>query len=350
MKRSRDDDGGAAGAAAAAGAANQLEQLKAMTTVVADTGEFEQIAQFKPQDVTTNPSLIYKASVLEQYAPLLGKAVAYAREQSAADASDDDVASLALDKLFVLFGVECLKLVEGRVSTEVDARLSYDEEATVQRVLRLKRLYEEEGIDTAKRVLFKIASTWEGIKAAERLERDGVHCNLTLLFSFEQAVACAEARVTLISPFVGRILDYWKKERGVDSIAPADDPGVLSVTRIYKYYKRHGYATIVMGASFRSTGEVLELAGVDYLTLSPKILEQLAASTDAVQRRLEPAAAAADAAADTAKAAAPLTEAQFRWGMCQDPCATVKLAEGIRNFAADIVKVDKMVREQLAKP
>jgi len=321
---------------------SSLDQLKKHTVVVSDTGEFELIAKYKPQDATTNPSLLFKAAQLPAYKSLMTKAIEYAKNHK--DLSQDKQVELVMDKLSVLFGVEILKLIQGRVSTEIDARLSYDTEATVARCLVLARLYEEEGVDWKKRVLFKIASTWQGIKAAEILEQFGYHCNLTLLFSFAQAVACAEARVTLISPFVGRILDYHKAEQKRDWLSePHNDPGVVSVRRIYNYYKKFGYKTIVMGASFRNVGEIHELAGVDYLTISPELLEELSKSNKPV----EPKLSVEMAKADTSIVKVTMSEKEFNWGQCNDACATVKLAEGIRGFAQHIDGLEKYIRTQM---
>lgn len=315
-----------------------LEQLKALTVVVADTGEFDLINEFKPQDATTNPSLITKAA--SKFPELLQEAIEYAKSHAS---SADERAQLALDKLSVIIGAKILGVVSGRVSTEIDARLSFDTDATIKRCLKLARLYEEIGVDWKTRVLFKIASTWQGIRAAEVLERFGYRCNLTLLFSFAQAVACAEANVTLISPFVGRILDYYKKETGKSwDATPSDDPGVVSVRAIYEYYKKYDYKTIVMGASFRNINEILELAGCDYLTISPQLLKELADSKAHVVPKLN--------AADAKKAAVAkvhITEERFNWLQCQDAMATVKLAEGIRTFAADIEKLEALIREKL---
>jgi len=310
--------------------------------VVSDTGEFEPIAKYKPQDATTNPSLLYKAAQLPAYNGLVKKAIEYAKNRK--DLNEAQRIELAIDKLSVLFGVEILKLIAGRVSTEIDARLSFDTEGTVARCLKLARLYEEEGVDWRKRVLFKIASTWQGIKAAELLEKFGYHCNLTLLFSFAQAVACAEAGVTLISPFVGRILDYHKAEQKRDWLQePQNDPGVVSVRRIYNYYKKFGYKTIVMGASFRNVGEIHELAGVDYLTISPELLDELAKSDKPVEAKLSAAAAMNDASIQKVT----MTEKEFNWGQCNDACATLKLAEGIRGFAQHIDALEKLIRAQM---
>ena len=306
---------------------NQLEHLREVSTVVADTGDIAAIARFQPQDATTNPSLLLKAAALPAYAPLLDAAIA--------QAAGDDRAGDACDRLAVAIGGEILKLIPGRVSTEVDARLSFDTGATIAKAHRLVQLYADAGIGT-DRLLIKIASTWEGIRAAEALERDGIHCNLTLLFSFAQAVACAEAGVFLISPFVGRILD-WHLANGMEKPNHAmQDPGVLSVHRIWDFYKQHGYRTIVMGASFRNIGEVLALAGCDRLTISPDLLNELQDSTETVQSHLT-----APSAMQPAPAA--LTEAEFRWEHNQDQMAVEKLSDGIRKFAADQVKLEALI-------
>ncbi|HEX8979941.1 MAG TPA: transaldolase [Parasulfuritortus sp.] len=315
---------------------NQLEQLRAMTAIVADTGDIDAIAQYRPEDATTNPSLLLKAAASPRYAPLLDEAVAWARSRS-----NDRSRQLAdaLDKLAVNAGTEILKLVPNRVSTEADARLSFDTAATVAKARRLIELYAEAGIGT-ERVLIKIASTWEGIRAGEILEREGIHCNLTLMFGFGQARAAAEAGVTLISPFVGRIFDWSKSHGGDANVAPEDDPGVRSVHAIYHYYKQHGYHTTVMGASFRNTGEILALAGCDRLTISPSLMDELAASEEPVPRRLQHDG-------DVLPRPAPMTEKQYRWDLNEDAMATEKLAEGIRNFTADQVKLEKALAERL---
>lgn len=314
---------------------NQLDQLRTMTTVVADTGDIESIARYRPTDATTNPSLLYAAAQLPQYRSLLEDAVAFGRSASA---TLEGQTRAAMDRLAVNFGVEILKLVPGRVSTEVDARLSFDRDGSIARARGLIELYEQAGIDRG-RVLIKLASTWEGIQAARVLEAEGIHCNLTLMFSFAQAVACAEAGVTLISPFVGRILDWYRKAEGRDSYPPAEDPGVRSVTRIYHYYKRFGYRTSVMGASFRNVGEILELAGCDLLTISPKLMEELASSEAEVPRRLDPQSALAMEIPRVT-----LDEPAFRWELNEDAMATEKLAEGIRNFTADIRRLEAFAR------
>ncbi|KAJ3017514.1 sedoheptulose-7-phosphate:D-glyceraldehyde-3- phosphate transaldolase [Thoreauomyces humboldtii] len=303
-----------------------LDILKKYTTVVADTGDFESIAAYKPQDATTNPSLILAASQKTQYAHLIDDAIKYAKAKGG---SDKEQLDLAFDKLLVNFGVEILKLVPGRVSTEVDAHLSFNKEATLAKAKHLIALYKEAGIDKS-RVLIKIASTWEGIQAARELERDhGIHCNLTLLFSFAQAVACAEAGVTLISPFVGRILDWYKKSTGKD-YKGAEDPGVVSVQQIYNYYKKYDYKTIVMGASFRNVSEIQELVGCDFLTISPALLKDLAASTENWEAKLE-----APKAKNLDIKKVSYDEKDFRWELNEDAMATEKLSEGIRKFAAD---------------
>ena len=312
---------------------SQLEQLRSLSTVVADTGDIEAIARFKPMDATTNPSLLFKAASLPAYAAHVDEALARAAGSGEAKVAD------ASDRLAVAIGGEILKLIPGRVSTEVDARLSFDTEATIAKAHHLVGLYDQAGVGRA-RLLIKIASTWEGIRAAERLEREGIHCNLTLLFSFAQAVACAEAGVYLISPFVGRILD-WHLANGMDKPAtPQDDPGVQSVSRIWQYYKQHGYQTVVMGASFRNTGEVLALAGCDRLTISPDLLGALEASDATVERALVEGG-------ERATAPDALDEAGFRWQHNEDPMATEKLAQGIRNFAAAQRKLEAQLAAKL---
>lgn len=310
---------------------NSLEQLKASgTVVVADTGDFESIAKYKPQDATTNPSLILQAAKKAEYAKLLDVAAEYGKKHGK---TDDEKVEIAVDKLLVTFGSEILKVVPGRVSTEVDARLSFDTDATVAKALEIIKLYKDLGI-SKDRVLIKIASTWEGIQAAKILEAEhGIHVNLTLLFSFAQAVAAAEANVTLISPFVGRIMDWYKKSTG-KTYEGDEDPGVQSVKRIYNYYKKHGYKTIIMGASFRNTGEISSLAGVDYLTISPGLLEALMNSQDQVPAKLFPANAKIEG---EDKITLIDDEPQFRYDLNEDAMATEKLSEGIRNFSKDIV-------------
>ncbi len=315
--------------------ASMLEQLKSMTTIVADTGDIEAIHHHQPQDATTNPSLLLKAATLPEYIPLIADALAWAKSQST-----DRVQQVrdAMDKLAVSVGVEVLKYVPGRISTEVDARLSFDTEATLRKARKLIGLYNEAGANNS-RVLIKIASTWEGIQAAEILEREGVNCNLTLMFGFAQARACAEAGATLISPFVGRILDWHKAKSGRDFPA-AEDPGVISVQQIYAYYKERGYKTIVMGASFRSMGEILELAGCDRLTIAPSLLKELDATQGQLVRRLT------DPGASKPRPAR-ITEAEYRWEMNEDAMATEKLAEGIRGFTVDQIKLEKVLAEKL---
>jgi transaldolase len=304
---------------------NQLEQLKQYTTVVADTGDFQSIKAYAPQDATTNPSLILKAVQKPEYRPLLEKTIAAFPKAATGE---------IIDRLLIAFGVEILKLIPGRVSTEIDAALSFDTEATVAKGRELIALYEAAGI-ARERVLIKIASTWEGIRAAEILEREGIRCNLTLLFSLCQAIACAEAGVQLISPFVGRIYDWYKKSTGVDYTG-ADDPGVQSVKRIYQYYRKFGYKTEVMGASFRNTSQILELAGCDLLTISPDLLQKLADADAPVERKL-----ALEATADIAKIA--MDEKTFRFMLNEDAMGTEKLAEGIRAFCADSAKLKQMI-------
>jgi transaldolase len=313
---------------------NQLDALKQYTTVVADTGDFRQLAQFHPRDATTNPSLILKAVQKPDYAHLLEETVARFRGRPM-----DEI----IDRLLVRFGTEILQHIPGRVSTEVDARLSFDSEASIQRAERIMALYRAEGVP-AERVLIKVASTWEGIQAAARLQQRGIRCNLTLLFSFCQAVACGEAQVQLISPFVGRIYDWFKKSAGAawneGANAGADDPGVKSVRQIWQYYKHHGIATEVMGASFRNTGQILALAGCDLLTISPELLAQLASSQEPVPCALDAAQARS---ADIERV--HYDEAQFRWALNEDAMATEKLAEGIRSFAVDAVKLEQLVQK-----
>ncbi|KAI8082599.1 transaldolase [Gilbertella persicaria] len=315
-----------------------LDQLKEYTTVVADTGDFETIAEYKPQDATTNPSLLLSASQKSEYAKLMDEAIEFGKKKGG---SLDEQVSWAFDRLLINFGKEILKIVPGRVSTEVDARLSFDKEGTVEKAKRLIALYKEEGIDK-DRVLIKIASTFEGIQAAHELEtKHGIHCNLTLLFGFPQAVACAEAGVTLISPFVGRILDWYKASTG-KTYSGTEDPGVVSVSKIYHYYKQFGYKTIVMGASFRNTDEIKELAGCDFLTISPKLLAELKEDKGKLERKLNPKG---DEKLD--KVSYFNDEKSFRWEMNQDAMATEKLSEGIRNFASDGQKLEDTLRSKL---
>ncbi len=313
---------------------NLLEQLKGMTTVVADTGEFETIRHYTPQDATTNPSLLFKAAQLPEYAPLLKDAKAWSDDLRC---DEEQRVGLMADRLAVNFGLEILNIIPGRISTEVDARLSFDTQGTIERARRIVKMYNDAGIGN-DRILIKTASTWEGIQAGKQLESEGINCNLTLLFGFAQAVACAEAGVYLISPFVGRILDWYKASSGRDSYPAHEDPGVLSVTRIYNYFKTHGYDTIVMGASFRNSGEILQLAGCDRLTISPALLDELSKTEGQLERKL-------DAARPTQnEAKLSLNEAQFRWMMNEDAMATEKLAEGIRNFTADQLKLEALLQ------
>jgi transaldolase len=313
---------------------NKLEQLKTMTDVVADTGDIEAIRQYQPLDATTNPSLLLKAAQMPQYAQLIQQALAWGKQQS--DDGDTCIA-MAADKLAVLIGCEILSIIPGRISTEVDARLSFDTEATIAKAKKLITLYQEQGI-TKERVLIKIASTWEGIKAAEVLEQEGINCNLTLLFSFEQAVACGDAKVFLISPFVGRILDWYKNNTDKKEYTASEDPGVVSVSEIYRYYKQHNINTVVMGASFRNTGEIESLAGCDRLTISPALLAELAADKGVLTRQLSPTN-------DTQDSPTRLTEAVFRFQMNESPMATEKLAEGIRQFVKDQISLEILLKK-----
>lgn len=317
---------------------NLLEQLKQYTQVVADSGDFESYVQFKPIDGTTNPSLIYAAAQKPEYAHLVDAAVAYGRKQG--NTFETKLAE-SMDMLAVNFGLEILKIVPRRVSTEVDARLSFDLEGSLVKARKIIALYESNGISREK-VLIKLASTWEGIKAAEQLEKEGIRNNLTLLFSKAQAIACAEAKVQLISPFVGRIYDWYKKERGVDSIPSAEDPGVLSVKYIYNYYKKFGYKTEVMGASFRNIGEIIELAGCDLLTISPNLLAELENNQGQLTRKLDP---------ETSKSAdlqqIHLDEKDFRWMHNEEAMAVEKLSDGIRKFTDDLVKLEKFIAAKL---
>ena len=318
-------------------ASNTLNQLKNFTTVVADTGDFESIKKYSPQDATTNPTLIYKAVGQDEYKPLLEQAIADNRNSPL---GGGDLHKKIIDDLLVAFGRKILDIVPGRVSTEVDARLSFDAEATVEKARYLIGLYEKLGTPR-ERVLIKIAATWEGTQAAEICEKEGIHCNLTLMFSLPQAVACAEAGVTLISPFVGRIYDYYKATTGKEYVG-AEDPGVQSVGSIYNYYKKFGYKTQVMGASFRNLGQIIELAGCDLLTISPDLLEKLQQSDTVLSRKLDPEAAKAR---DVERL--PNTEKSFRWLLNEDAMATDKLADGIRRFAGDIVKLEAIIASNL---
>lgn len=316
--------------------ANLLEQLKSMTTIVADTGDVEAIKSVKPIDATTNPSLVLKASQLPQYASLIDEAIAYAKAQGGSKAEQIDNAA---DKLAVLIGTEITKVVPGRISTEVDARLSFNVEKMVAKGRKLIKLYQDSGV-SKERVLIKLASTWEGIKAGEILEKEGIQCNLTLLFGFGQARACAEAGVFLISPFVGRILDWYKAKNPSTEYTQETDPGVVSVRAIYQYYKEHGYKTVVMGASFRNTGELIALAGCDRLTVSPNLLQDLAVTEGTLTQVLKDGGA-------NKPAPARLTEEEFRFALNEDPMATEKLAEGIRGFVVDQNKLEAALAEKL---
>jgi transaldolase len=318
-----------------------LEQLSQMTVVVADTGDINAIRKFRPRDATTNPSLIMAAAQMKEYAPVVDDALGWARKQTAADAPKEVVVRAAMDRLSVEFGLRILGIVSGRVSTEVDARLSFDTQATIEKARTLIKQYEAAGA-SRERVLIKIASTWEGIRAAEVLEKEGIHCNLTLLFGIHQAVACAEAGVTLISPFVGRILDWYKKATGKSGYEAPEDPGVVSVTRVYTYFKHYGHKTEVMGASFRNLGEITELAGCDLLTIAPNYLEDLSNTRDELPRKLDP---------DKAKSATvdriAVDEASFRKRHAADKMASDKLEEGIQGFTKAIVALEKLLGDRL---
>lgn len=314
----------------------QLDQLKQFTVVVADTGDFGTLKQFTPRDATTNPSLIFKAASMPEYKYIVDKAIADNKNK----ASGPELLHRIMDDLLILFGVEILKIVPGRVSTETDADMSFDTAALVAKAHKFIDLYKQHGIDR-ERILIKIASTWEGIKAAEILQKEGINCNLTLLFSMAQAVACAEAKVKLISPFVGRIMDWYKAKEKKD-FAPAEDPGVISVKEIYSYYKKFGYNTEVMGASFRNVGEIQELAGCDLLTISPQLLAELQKNTTPLARKLSP-----DAAKDSKIERIPMSEKNFRWLFNENPMAVEKTAEGIRLFNADAVKLTQAIAAKI---
>jgi transaldolase len=320
---------------------NLLDQLRQLTVVVADTGDLHSIGKFTPRDATTNPSLITAAAQMSEYAEVVDGALAWARKEKGPNASRNAIVSLAIDRLAVEFGLRILKIVPGRVSTEVDARLSFDTAATVEKAHSLIKMYEAAGADR-NRVLIKIASTWEGIRAAEILEKEGIHCNLTLLFGMHQAVACAEAKVTLISPFVGRILDWFVKDTGKKDWAPSEDPGVRSVTAIYEYYKHHGHATEVMGASFRNSGEIIELAGCDLLTIAPKLLDELRSREGALPRKLDPEAAKTKSIPKIS-----VDEASFRKMHEADRMASEKLAEGIEGFTKALIALEKLLEDRL---
>lgn len=308
---------------------NKLNGLKKHTIIVADTGEIDEIKKYHPTDATTNPSLILKASEIEEYKPLIKEAISFGKGDL----------ELTITKVFVNFGTEILKTIPGRVSTEVDARLSFDVEGSIKKAHQYIDLYKQAGIEK-ERVLIKLASTWEGILAASQLEKEGIHCNMTLMFSLAQGIACAEAGATLISPFVGRILDWYKKAEGKQSYAPSEDPGVISVTNIFNYYKKFGYKTQIMGASFRNTDEILELAGSDLLTIAPPLLQELTHTEGTVPKKLD-----AEKVHSTHLEKISIDEKIFRWMLNEDPMATEKLAEGIRTFAKDTVKLEKLIQE-----
>jgi transaldolase len=318
--------------------ANKLEQLKKYSTVVSDTGDINAIKKYSPTDATTNPSLIFAAAQLPQYAYLVDEAIKWGKTRGI---TLEKQLWMAMDRLTVDFGLEILKIVPGRVSTEVDARLSFDTKGSIQKAHSLISLYETAGIPR-ERILIKLASTWEGVKAAEHLEKEGIHCNMTLMFSLTQAIACADARATLISPFVGRILDWHVKNEGRASYPPNEDPGVKSVTTIFNYYKKYGYKTQIMGASFRNSGEILELAGCDLLTIAPKFLEELQTTEGEVARKLDPAAAQL---LDIPKKV--YDESSFRFDLNDNAMALEKLAEGIRNFSKDLIKLEDYLRKKM---
>lgn len=319
---------------------NKLEQLKKITTIVSDTGEIEEIKTYLPTDATTNPSLILAASNKPEYQFLIEESIQSGLKTKQTGSS---LIEFIIDKLFVNFGLEILKIIPGRVSTEIDAHLSFDTEKSIEKARHLMALYEEAGIPR-NRILIKLASTWEGIQAAKQLEKEQIHCNMTLLFSLEQAIACAEAKATLISPFVGRILDWYKKQEKKDSYPPAEDPGVISVTTIYNYYKKMGYKTQIMGASFRNTEEILELAGCDLLTIAPKLLAELQSLEGPLKRKLDPETAQKTTADQIA-----LDETSFRWQLNENAMATEKLSEGIRVFAKDSLKLKKMIEQKITR-
>ena len=316
---------------------NLLEQLKLQTKVVADTGDIESIKKIKPVDATTNPSLIYAAAQDQRYTALIDHAVSFAKSKSS---NKEHQLSIAFDKLIVDFGVEILKIVPGRVSTEVDARLSFDTEATIKKAREIIALYNEVGVDP-KKILIKVASTWEGIKAAEQLTKENIHCNLTLLFSLPQAIACAEAGVQLISPFVGRVLDWYKKNQPTQQYTPANEPGVILVKNIYNYYKKFGYKTEIMGASFRNTGEIIELSGCDLMTIAPSFLSELEKTEGTLEQKLP------EKGKEANFEKLHLDEKKFRWMMNEDAMATEKLSEGIRRFTEDILKLNDIILKRL---
>lgn len=317
---------------------SKLDQLKTMTTIVADTGEFEEIKKYLPTDATTNPSLIFAAASKPEYQFLIEEAIQWGKKHASGSSA---VLEQIIDRLFVNFGLEILKIVPGRVSTEVDARLSFDVDGSLKKARHLIELYEAKGIDR-RRILIKLASTWEGIKTAEILEKEGIHCNMTLMFSKAQAIGCAQVGATLISPFVGRILDWYKKSEGKDAYPPTQDPGVISVTEIYNYYKKMGITTQIMGASFRNVDEITELAGCDLLTISPKLLEELQKSDVPVPKKLD-----AEAAKKMPIEKIFIDEKSFRWLVNENAMATEKLSEGIRNFAHDLIKLEKIIQQRI---
>lgn len=321
---------------------SSLEQLKKFTKVVSDTGDFEQIAKFKPLDATTNPSLLYSASQLPQYQHLVDEAVKYGKENGGAELARQT--ELALDRLAVLFGLEILKIIPGRVSTEIDARLSFDKEATVRKAREITALYKASGVDFQQRVLVKIASTWEGLQAAKELEAEGIHVNMTLLFSLTQAIVAAEVGATLISPFAGRITDFYKaKENRTANYPPHEDPGVVSIHQIFNYLKKYGYKTVVMGASFRTKEQIIELAGCDLLTVSPQLLEQLQNSTEPIVQKLDQTLASERCSL----AKQSISQSRFLWELNQNEMAHFKLAEGIRKFSEDLEKLEKDIQKRL---
>lgn len=315
---------------------NKFDQLKKHTIIVADTGEIDEIKKYHPTDATTNPSLILKASEIEEYKPLIEEAVAYGKSKGGQNPLE-----LIITKIFVNFGAEILKHIPGRVSTEVDARLSFDVEGSIKKAHQYIDLYKKAGIEK-EQILIKLASTWEGVLVASQLEKEGIHCNMTLMFSLAQAIACAEAGATLISPFVGRILDWYKKAEGKDSYPPDEDPGVISVTKIFNYYKKFGYKTQIMGASFRNIDEILELVGSDLLTIAPKLLKELTESEGTVPKKL-----CAERAAQSDLEKISVDEKTFRWLLNDEAMATEKLAEGIRNFSKDTIKLEKLIEGML---
>ena len=315
---------------------NNFEQLKKLTTIVADTGEIDEIKKFSPTDATTNPSLILKAAEIPEYKSLIDEAISYGKSSG-----NPNLLDAVITKIFVNFGIEILKIVPGRVSTEVDARLSFDTQKSIDKAHEYIALYKAAGIEK-ERVLIKLASTWEGIEAAKHLEKEGIHCNMTLMFSLAQAALCAEANATLISPFVGRILDWYKKAENKESYPPAQDPGVLSVTEIFHYYKKFGYKTQIMGASFRNMDEIMELAGCDLLTIAPKLLAELTETQGTVKLKLD-----SSKSSSSSLEKLDLDEAGFRWHLNEDAMATEKLSEGIRNFAKDTVKLEKLIADKL---